>query len=529
MRQKRVSVAKAVVVLVATATVVGLSGCGGIFGLSDYSFDAVPEGGVALDGAIDGNVSHPDGAVPDGGDSGPPVATCTDKTMNGLETDVDCGGKSCPKCAAKKQCVLTTDCVAPLACVDLLCLSPSASDGVLDGEETDVDCGGPTAPTCGTSKTCASATDCKDKICTGNKCAAPTPTDNVQNGDETDVDCGGGSAPTCGDAKQCINGFRDCVSRVCTNQHCKPASPTDGYKNGTETDVDCGGGGGNPTCIVGKACVSGQGPRDCTSAVCTGNVCIAAAVNDGVKNGTETDVDCGGGAAAACTNGKACVTGQGARDCTSRVCTGSVCQAPTFTDGVKNGSETDVDCGGGGGTPRCADNKTCAVGSRDCSSLVCSAMGSCLAPTFSDGVKNGSETDVDCGGGGGNPACNTGQACVAGPQDCKNKVCTGGACAAPTSNDNQQNGEETDVDCGGGTAPACAVNKHCAAGARDCTSGVCTATLCQAPAPNDGVKNGTETDVDCGGGGLNPTCAAGKTCVLPTDCASNDCAGGVCN
>ncbi len=88
------------------------------------------------------------------------------------------------------------------------------------------------------------------------------------------------------------------------------------------------------------------------------------------------------------------------------------------TDGVKNGSETGVDCGGS--CPACA--------------------------TCTDRIKNGSETGVDCGGSC--PACAT---------------CT----------DRIKNGNETGVDCGG-SCPAC-------------------------PSCTDGIKNGSETGIDCGG------------------------------
>lgn len=63
---------------------------------------------------------------------------------------------------------------------------------------------------------------------------------------------------------------------------------------------------------------------------------------DGVKNGTETGIDCGG-------------------DCTA---------CPTCTDGVQNGDETGVDCGG------------------DCTACA----------TCDDGIQNGDEIGVDCGG-----------------------------------------------------------------------------------------------------------------------------------
>ncbi|MCX7549262.1 hypothetical protein OS191_00245, partial [Xanthomarina sp. F2636L] len=48
--------------------------------------------------------------------------------------------------------------------------------------------------------------------------------------------------------------------------------------------------------------------------------------------------------------------------------------APTCTDGIQNGDETGVDCGGSSCEP-------CVI-----------------PPTCSDGVQNGNETGVDCGG-----------------------------------------------------------------------------------------------------------------------------------
>jgi hypothetical protein len=65
---------------------------------------------------------------------------------------------------------------------------------------------------------------------------------------------------------------------------------TDGVKNGTETDIDCGG-SCTTKCDAGRGC---DKPEDCSTGVCTMGKCAAAACDDGVKNGTETDVDCGG-------------------------------------------------------------------------------------------------------------------------------------------------------------------------------------------------------------------------------------------
>jgi hypothetical protein len=58
------------------------------------------------------------------------------------------------------------------------------------------------------------------------------------------------------------------------------------------------------------------------------------------------------------------------------VCSGGACAVPRYADGVKNGTETDIDCGGAVGAPTCADGKVCVDGARDCTSANCVA-GTC--------------------------------------------------------------------------------------------------------------------------------------------------------
>ncbi len=200
------------------------------------------------------------------------------------------------------------------------------------------------------------------------------------------------------------------------------------------------------------------------------------------------------------------------------LCSGGTCQAPSCSDGVKNGNETDVDCGGS--CPACPMGDTCGVDT-DCQSAVCSA-GTCAAPSCIDGVQNEGETGVDCGGPC--PSCSAGMGCH-GPADCTSGVCTGGTCAAPTCSDGVQNQGETAIDCGGPNCAPCGVGLTCVKGG-DCTSGVCTGGTCKAPTCMDGVKNGTETDVDCGG--TCPACSLTKDCKVTGDCQSGTCFYGRC-
>ena len=65
--------------------------------------------------------------------------------------------------------------------------------------------------------------------------------------------------------------------------------------------------------------------NDCGSAICTNNVCQVPQCPDGVKNGTETDTDCGGSCSTRCAPGQSCKAGS---DCTSATCTNNICQCP---------------------------------------------------------------------------------------------------------------------------------------------------------------------------------------------------------
>ena len=94
-----------------------------------------------------------------------------------------------------------------------------------------------------------------------------------------------------------------------------------------------------------------------------------------------------------CENGEGCATGA---DCLSESCVDHVCVAPaSCSNEIKDGPETDVDCGGG--CPDCADGKGCGVDG-DCASNWCDA-GTCKAASCEDEIQNGNEGGVDCGGG----------------------------------------------------------------------------------------------------------------------------------
>ena len=169
-----------------------------------------------------------------------------------------------------------------------------------------------------------------------------------------------------------------------------------------------------------------------------GGACVSC--SDGIQDGDETDVDCGGSCGATCKDTNPQQKCKSGNDCTSQSCSGTplLCQPPSCTDGVKNGNETDVDCGGS--CTKCSNGQQCQVGN-DCSSLYCSS-GRCSArpqgaactkasdcQTFScaDGVccnmscsgtcnscSTGTCGNVPAGSNNPNHPCPSGQSCTAG-------------------------------------------------------------------------------------------------------------------
>jgi hypothetical protein len=189
---------------------------------------------------------------------------------------------------------------------------------------------------------------------------------------------------------------------------------------------------------------------------------------------------------------------------------------PTCSDALKNGDETDVDCGGS--CAPCSVNQHCASGA-DCSTQVCTDV--CQPANCSDGVRNGSESAVDCGGSCA--GCAVGASCNTG-SDCASGSCGKGTCLSAKCSDSVQNGDETDVDCGGSCGP-CTTKQGCIKAA-DCDSLSCVSKHCAAPSCSDGIQNGSETDLDCGGSCA--PCMSGQTCAAVADCSTAICKSGYC-
>ncbi|MEL6923973.1 MAG: M43 family zinc metalloprotease, partial [Bacteroidota bacterium] len=370
------------------------------------------------------------------GSAPPPTPTCSDGIQNGSETGVDCGGPDCAPCN-------TGGCTDVTLTLTLDNYGAETTWAITDGSGATVASGGPY--TNGQNGTVVTASACLaegcydftindsfgDGICcsygngnyiltdvagntlatggdfnssqTTNFCVGagtgPTCSDGIQNGDETGVDCGGPDCPACPPAPTC----------------------TDGVQNGSETGVDCGG-PDCPACPVEPTC------------------------DDGVQNGNETGVDCGGPDCAPCDTGGGCTdvtltlvldnygsettwsitdasgsvvasggpysNGQNGTTITASACLDDGCYDFTindsFGDGIcctyGNGSYTVVDAGGttlaSGGNFNSTETTNFCVGG-----------GTGPTPTCNDGVQNGSETGVDCGGPDCAP-CDNGGGCT---------------------------------------------------------------------------------------------------------------------
>jgi hypothetical protein len=251
--------------------------------------------------------------------------------------------------------------------------------------------------------------------------AVVTCTDGVLNGSELGVDCGGGSCPGCAVGSRCNEGA-DCSTLVCTGERCAPARCDDLIKNQDEADVDCGG-SCDQSCSAGLGCASDD---DCVSRLCGANCppglarcCQAPSCSDGVRNGSEPVIDCGDATCGPCALGRAC---EGDDQCASSFCLAGVCRVHPCQNGALDALESDIDCGGSdAGCRRCAVGERCGADA-DCDGLPCLG-GVCSA--CADGRRDGSESDVDCGGACGQ--CAPGSNCNV-DGDCQSGVCAEGRC-----------------------------------------------------------------------------------------------------
>jgi hypothetical protein len=440
------------------------------------------------------------GCLDDSG-SNPPGAECTDEgqIQNALPTDCKqsvCRSGKLVEEAADGEIPIDTN-----PCTDDKCAGGVASNPVVADGSSCTFGGKPGTCTAGTCEvSCMVMSDCNDDnpcttdTCGGNKKCSFAPDDALTPPDDgnpcTDSVCSGGVASH-------PNSMKDAP--------CGAMGKCDGKGScaGCTVDADCGADTecSDKFCEVSSGkCQATANPDgeladsqagDCKVPACSGGMLVMQPKDGDVAPDTNACVTEG------CNNGTPTLTPIGA---------GTACVHPMnpIGMGVCDAAGTCLQCTG---TNHCGNGFTCA-------------MNTCFSCT--DGTKNGTETDQDCGGEC-NTRCADGLMCDV-AADC-NTNCEGGKCVSCF--DTEKNQGEGDINCGGPCTAKCNFNQSCNVGT-DCFDGVCVLNKCIAPTCFDTVKNGSETDQDCGGNCLKK-CVAGQGCKVKADCeGSLNCNGGIC-
>jgi hypothetical protein len=192
-------------------------------------------------------------------------------------------------------------------------------------------------------------------------CVFPHCVDGTINADEEGLDCGGADCGDCGCTGLPANGLAG---------RCSPRCPCPSGEGDCDTDADCESG-----------FVCGTNNGDQFGFDNSADICVPASCTNGIEDGAEIAVDCGGSCGPVCQI-----------DCSSQPPNGNInhcsesCPCPAQEGDCDNdlqcqmGTECNLDVGDEFGFS--------------------SATDICLANTCDNGVQDGDEADVDCG-----PSC----------------------------------------------------------------------------------------------------------------------------
>jgi hypothetical protein len=379
-------------------------------------------------------------------------------------------------------------------------------DVVVGTGDAKVDTGnGDSGPVC--AKTCTVDTDCGQSTttCSAEACSAGccVEVDSVEGTTCTDkggkVCNGHGSCVSCTATTDCPAQASSCIANTCSSFTCGTSILAAG--------AACSDNGGT-VCDGHGVCIGCLGVSDCpvpttacVIAACTGSACATSNAALGTA--------CTDNGGSFCDGAGACVGCNTVSDCPTpaSACVTASCDAASHTCKTADALGGTV-CTDAGGT-------------------VCNGMGTCVGASCMDGFKDGTESDVDCGGTCGATCTDTP------PQDCKlgtdciSGVCTAGKCQVPTCSDGVKNGAETAKDCGGGTCPTCALGLGCSKGS-DCTSGDCDNGFCATVVAGGACTANDQCASDvCGVSGTGNCCLA--ACSTAGACGATGCgAAGAC-
>jgi uncharacterized protein YkwD len=291
---------------------------------------------------------------------------------------------------------------------------------------------------------------------------------------------GGSMTGECVVASDCAGIDGACQQRSCSDGVCGMQQAAAGTSCDEQGGALCDGAGVCVECLV---------ESDCSDGICQANQCVPAACGDGVQNGDESAIDCGG-SCAPCANGVQC---NGAADCVSGFCNAGTC-APCGNDGQCGANGY---CNAGSCAPKKVGGDVCGAANQ-CQSGFCPA-----------------DDGVCC-----NSACNgTCRACVAGK--------TGGTTGTC---DDVSAGQDFEAECGDQGAASCGANGMGCNGNGACNV-YASGTQCAAPSCSGGQEtaasqcNGNGSCVAGGSSACAPYLCSGNSCS--SSCGnSNDCASG---
>ena len=348
----------------------------------------------------------------------------------------------------------------------------------------------------------------------------------------------------------------------CTTDKCTGGAPSN---TPGPTGADCGMGqkcnaAGQCGCSTDLQCIApdtcgGGSPGTAFTCGCTKKTCATLGAtcgqvtdgcyatqncNNAIKNGAETDVDCGGGGGCAtpCSMGKVCKadTDCGSGHCVDGVCCTSTCAGACMACNLAGSLGTCTNVAAGASDPvTCVAPSTCD-GAGTCKKVngaACVTSAQCVSGNCADGFCCNSAcagTCMSCKVTGSNGTCTS---VPSGQTDSFAAV----TCVAPNACNGAGGCKKTN-------GQTCALGTDCVSGS--CADGVCCTTTCTTAcmACNLGGTSGTCSNIVAGMPDTNPAnacsglnlcdgagackLAPGQPCMLPTDCASNVCAALVC-
>ncbi|MDW8251958.1 MAG: lamin tail domain-containing protein, partial [Myxococcales bacterium] len=325
---------------------------------------------------VDGNPCTQDVCI-GGNPSNPPASSGTPCNQN--------GGKVCNGASACVACVVAADCPGSdtecqtRTCINNTCGFAFAPSSKVVSNQTPGDCkenrcngAGGVVEVPLNSDLPVDGNPCTKDICTNGNPSNP-PEEAGKNCGGTNVCNANGQCVGCNQASDCPGVDTECKSRTCNAGTCGEAFAPAGKVVGSQVPGDCKenqcDGAGNIVAVPKDSDLPPDDGNQCTDQACSSGSVQFPPVAEGTP--------CNQNGGQVCSAQGSCVQCIHGSQCPSGVCSGNVCQNPACDDNVKNGSESDVDCGGTCAT-KCANGKTCNTNA-DCQSNNCNG-GICAPP-----------------------------------------------------------------------------------------------------------------------------------------------------